>query len=299
MFQEIRVNASGIPYSTEIWDTSFAYCPQSATRPYPSTSNELPSPSLSSLTELALTRLEPYSPSSSTSSFSDILLSPSSPSLPLRKDTDNTDKGTSLFHNRLFSQSFSLRSASSLLKRKPRRTISENDLSCTSPACSRSSADLYNVRSSWIVIPPNVLKPLPPPPPQTSQCESNLPVAGLYIQFRVHSEEPEIHPKRRLLRLQKTIGSAVLAAGMETPATGTGARTANSLGNRSQTTKNSCPAALFRGTYGQMTTALENAGLSVTPCHSYGISGATRLGALFVARSNEHGMPLTKLTLWG
>ncbi|KIM70290.1 hypothetical protein SCLCIDRAFT_1207608 [Scleroderma citrinum Foug A] len=292
MFQEIRVNPSGIPYSTEFWDTSFAYSPQSRDGLYTSTDNGRLSPSLSSLTELALTRLEPHSPSSSSSSFSDILLSPSAPSLPLRK---NTDKGTSLFQNRLFPQPFSLRSASSLLKRKPCRTIFENDLSCTPPAHLCRSTDVGNIRSSWIVIPPHVPKPLPPPP-QTSSTESNVPVAGLYIQFRVHPDEPEVHPKRRLLRLQKTIGAAVLAAGMETPSTGTDSRPANS---RSQATKDSCPASLFRGTYGQMTTALENAGLSATPCHGYGISGATRLGALFIARSNEHGMPLTKLTLWG
>jgi len=265
MFQEIRVNPSGIPYSTEFWDTSFAYSPQSGDGLYTSADNERTSPSLSSLTELALTRLEPHSPSSSSSSFSDILLSPSSPSLPLRKDTD---KGTSLFHSRLFSQPFSLRSASSLLKRKPCRAIFENDLSRTPPAHSCSSTDVGNIRSSWIVIPPHGPKPLPPPP-QTSSSESNVPVAGLYIQFRVHPNEPEAHPKRRLLRLQKTIGAAVLAAGMETPSTGTDS-CANS---RSQATKDSCPASLFRGTYGQMTAALENAGLSATPCHGCGISG--------------------------
>jgi len=265
MFQEIRVNPSGIPYSTEFWDTSFAYSPQSGDGLYTSADNERTSPSLSSLTELALTRLEPHSPSSSSSSFSDILLSPSSLSLPLRKDTD---KGTSLFHSRLFSQPFSLRSASSLLKRKPCRAIFENDLSRTPPAHSCSSTDVGNIRSSWIVIPPHGPKPLPPPP-QTSSSESNVPVAGLYIQFRVHPNEPEAHPKRRLLRLQKTIGAAVLAAGMETPSTGTDS-CANS---RSQATKDSCPASLFRGTYGQMTAALENAGLSATPCHGCGISG--------------------------
>ena len=263
MFQEIRVNPSGVPYSIDFWDSSFSHIPQSAGEPYTSTDDGLRSPSLSSLTELALTRLEPHSPPSSSSSFSDLLLSPST-SLPLLKDAD---KGTSHFHNRFLSQPFSLRSAPSLLKRKPRRA-SENDLLCTPPAHPCSSIDVGNIRSSWIVIPShNEPKPLPPPP-HTSSTEPNVPVAGLFIQFRAHSEEPESHPKRRLLRLQKTIGSAVLAAGMETPSTGT-----DPTNLRPQAMKDSCPAALFRGTYGQMTTALENAGLSATPCHGCGISG--------------------------
>ncbi|KAG6335469.1 hypothetical protein ID866_3619 [Astraeus odoratus] len=297
MFQEIRVNSFGIPYTTEFSDASFACSSRNANASYVSDEHVSPSASLSSLAELALTRLEPHSPSSSTSSFSDILFSASSPSLPLQKAAD---KGTSLFNNRLFSRTFSLRSASSLLRRKPRHAISENHLSCTSPAHPRSSPDLANARSSWIVIPPYMPKPLPPPP-QTALIESDMQLAGLYIGFRAEPDAREMHPhpKRRLLRLQQTISSAVLAAGMEAPSTGTGPCSVSAPGNKLQATSGKHPAALFRGTYGQMTTALEGAGLSVTPCHGFGFSGATRLGALFVARSGGSGMQLTKLTLWG
>lgn len=58
--------------------------------------------------------------------------------------------------------------------------------------------------------------------------------------------------------------------------------------------------SLFRGTYGQVMSALKDAGLMMTPCTEAGFEDATRLGALFVAGPNEHGgVALTKLTLWG
>ncbi|KIK30175.1 hypothetical protein PISMIDRAFT_671307, partial [Pisolithus microcarpus 441] len=82
MFQEIRVDSSGSPYATEFRDPSF-FC--SSTTLTKSTHHEYPSPSLSSLADLTLTRLESYSPSSSTSSLNRVLLSASSPSLPLQK----------------------------------------------------------------------------------------------------------------------------------------------------------------------------------------------------------------------
>ncbi|KAI6047877.1 hypothetical protein EDC04DRAFT_2620327 [Pisolithus marmoratus] len=108
-----------------------------------------------------------------------------------------------------------------------------------------------------------------------------------------------MHPRKRLMYLQKTLASAVLAAGMETPSTNTGFCTANGQENKTQVNKESNSGGLFRGTYGQVTTALENAGLTATPCDSDGIAGATRLGALFVVRPDGHAMQLIKLTLWG
>lgn len=58
---------------------------------------------------------------------------------------------------------------------------------------------------------------------------------------------------------------------------------------------------LFRGTYGQVMVALKAAGLVATPCMEGDFAGATRLGALFVARrsSEERNVQLRKLTLWG
>ncbi|KAL4246310.1 hypothetical protein ABKN59_008964 [Abortiporus biennis] len=56
---------------------------------------------------------------------------------------------------------------------------------------------------------------------------------------------------------------------------------------------------LFRGTYGQVMTALNAAGLVTTPCKESGLEVARRLGVLFVASHNEHGaLELKKLTLW-
>ncbi|KAI6153849.1 hypothetical protein BKA82DRAFT_4094611 [Pisolithus tinctorius] len=284
MFQEIRVNSSGIPYATEFRDPSF-FCSSSTLE---SAHHEYPSPSLSSLADLTLTRLESYSPSSSTSSLTRVLLSTSSPSLPLQGATDKPAP------RRLFSRSFSLRSASSLLRRKPCRTVSDPLAFNSSP--SQNGVDNSNIRSSWIVVPP---KPLPALPQMRSPPESDLRVAGLHICFRAHVAGPQMHPRKRLVHLQKTLASAVLAAGMETPATGAGCCAGNVQGNKSQINKESSTGGLFRGTYGQVTTALESAGLIATPCDSDGIAGATRLGALFVARPDGHVMQLTKLTLWG
>ncbi|KAI6120666.1 hypothetical protein EDD16DRAFT_828126 [Pisolithus croceorrhizus] len=285
MFQEIRVNSSGIPYATEFRDSSFFR----SSSTLESTHHEYPSPSLSSLADLTLTRLESYSPSSSTSSLSRVLLSASSPSLPLQKATDKQTP------RRLFSRSFTLRSASSLLRRKPRRAVSQDPLSFSS-SLSQNGAGASNIRSSWIVVPP---KPLPALPQMRSPSESDLRVAGLHICFRAHMVGPQMHPRKRLVHLQKTLASAVLAVGMETPSTGTGFCTANMPGNKSQINKDNNSGGLFRGTYGQVTAALENAGLIATRCDSDGIAGATRLGALFVARPDGRTMQLTKLTLWG
>lgn len=286
MFQEIRVDSSGSPYATEFRDPSF-YCSSSTLTK--STHHEYPSPSLSSLADLTLTRLESYSPSSSTSSLNRVLLSASSPSLPLQKATDKQTP------RRLFSRSFTLRSASSLLRRKPRRSFSQESLSFRSPP-SQNGADTSNIRSSWIVVPP---KPLPALPQTRSPNESDSRVAGLHICFRAHMAGPQMHPRKRLVHLQKTLASAVLAVGMETPSTDTGFCAANVQGNKPQMNKENNSGGLFRGTYGQVTTALENAGLIATPCDSDGVAGATRLGALFVARPDGRAMQLTKLTLWG
>ncbi|KAI5997966.1 hypothetical protein EDD15DRAFT_2242796 [Pisolithus albus] len=239
MFQDIRVNSSGSPYATEFRDSSF-FGSSSTLR---STRHEYPSPSLSSLADLTLTRLESYSPSSSTSSLDRVLLSASSPSLPLQKSTDKQTP------RRLFSRSFTLRSASSLLRRKQRRSVSQEPLSFRSPH-SQNGADSGNIRSS--------LRPA---------NESDSRVAGLHICFRAHMVGTQMHPRKRLVHLQKTLASAVLAVGMETPSTDTGFCAGNEQGNKPQMNKENNSGGLFRGTYGQ------NAGLIATPCDSDGMAG--------------------------
>lgn len=187
--------------------------------------------------------------------------------------------------------SFSLRSASSLFKRKP-----------TQPA----HHDLTEVT-----------KPLPPPP-KSDLSESH----GIYIQFPPEHSHPQMSRKQRLVHLQQTISIAVLDAGMSRSPGNIAHPENHSSDNPSHRTRGYRSAdALFCGTYGQMMAALEGAGLSVTPCLGDSLSGRgylftsndhcpstqilvsiadTRLGALFVARNNgASGVQLRKITLWG
>lgn len=127
---------------------------------------------------------------------------------------------------------------------------------------------------------------------------------GLYIQFATSSCRPCASSRSRLASLQKTITSAVIEAGMDTP---------SALEEPDHRGRDS----LFRGTYGQVMVALKAAGLVATPCMEGEFAGgmyppnsyfppshsslATRLGALFVAHrtSEARSVQLRKLTLWG
>jgi len=99
--------------------------------------------------------------------------------------------------------------------------------------------------------------------------------------------------------LQKTITSAVVEAGMDTPY----ALEEHIDHHHPSTTTPDYrgPDSLFRGTYGQVMVALKAAGLVATPCMEGEFAGATRLGALFVAHqtSESRSVQLRKLTLWG
>ncbi|KAL6308387.1 hypothetical protein BKA93DRAFT_725633 [Sparassis latifolia] len=132
---------------------------------------------------------------------------------------------------------------------------------------------------------------------------------GLYIQFASHKpHQPHKLSDGRLLRLKHRIAKAVVAAGMDSsPA----ADVYNSIdqipsGRLSRSTIQSLDVAygdhsgaLFRGTYGQVMSALTAVGLTTTPCTETGVKSATRLGALFVAKPTEQGIvELRKLTLW-
>lgn len=233
MFQEVRVDSFGVPYTTDFLDPSLI-CLSCG-----SDSSIGSSPSLPSLTELALPRLNTHFHSSS---LRDILLS-SSPAIYLRKAIDKRP---------------------SLSRRKPRDIITDKQF--TSPACSR---DIDSLHSSCIAIPPHTLKPLPPLP--SSPIESALDIDGLYIQYRDHEDKTEVHPKRRFVRLQKIISAAVLAAGMEALCLQSDSRVADAL--LSPMTKDVHSIGIFRGTYGQMMAAMENAGLIATPCNGDGFTG--------------------------
>ncbi|KZT72866.1 hypothetical protein DAEQUDRAFT_663600 [Daedalea quercina L-15889] len=134
---------------------------------------------------------------------------------------------------------------------------------------------------------------------------------GLFIQFA--TQRQGMHQKlsnMRLWRLKQRIAKAVLAAGMDaSPGTEKldpmDVPTLSRMSYGSIRSDDSSPApdgspgALFRGTYGQVMTALQAAGLVATPCKESGFDQATRLGALFVANHKDNSkLEFTKLTLW-
>ncbi|KIJ66216.1 hypothetical protein HYDPIDRAFT_26585 [Hydnomerulius pinastri MD-312] len=282
MTQEIRFNSFGIPYIVEFGNVSFVppkQCNADVSRSKHARHDPL-SPAVSSVSEPTLTYSSASpSPSSSTSSFCYI---PDRPSQPPRFPS--------------LTRSFSLRSASSIFRRKSRPSLSDTS-TLTTPTPSQSTNVSDNVLPTWSSIPSHA-KPLPPPPPpQAPGARAD----GLYIQFSSAQSCPQMSRKDELVHLQKTISSAVLEAGMDTPPSSTDCRGPSDVGHASQRSRgHKTSDTLYCGTYGQMMAALEGAGLSATPCLEAGFSGGTRLGALFVARpSGASGVQLRKLTLWG
>jgi hypothetical protein len=89
-------------------------------------------------------------------------------------------------------------------------------------------------------------------------------------------------------------------AGMESPAAAEKENPMDFQDSSASPQRKKTSKSLFRGTYGQVMSALKDAGLITTPCKEGGIDSATRLGALFVSTSNEDGsVEFNKLTLWG
>ncbi|KAH8099777.1 hypothetical protein BXZ70DRAFT_217271 [Cristinia sonorae] len=140
--------------------------------------------------------------------------------------------------------------------------------------------------------------------PDISESEGE----GLLIRFASHRHHP-YRPlsETRIAALKVRIANAVIAAGMDTPSTDRGKSSPERcishgrvLTSDLRRPRGVAPAgALFRGTYGQVTSALHAAGLTTTPCHQAGFSNAQRLGAMFVARPTDDGtLELAKLTLW-
>ncbi|KIK95349.1 hypothetical protein PAXRUDRAFT_11497 [Paxillus rubicundulus Ve08.2h10] len=273
MTQDIRFNSFGIPYVVEFENVSFV--PQH--RIHDSRSKHpYNDPSVSSFSEPGLPYFTTPSPSSSTSSFCHIESPPPAPRFPS------------------LHRSFSLRSASSLFRLKPRGSSSH--LSSTRPIPSQSLNVSSNVLPTWSA--PEHTKPLPPTPHlKFSDGQSD----GLYIQFASPQNPSHMGRKDKLVHLQKTINTAVLDAGMNSPPQNTDSQEPSNGEKPSQKNRGyRTHGALYCGTYGQMMAALEGAGLYATPCMEAGLSGSTRLGALFVARHNgASGIELRKITLWG
>lgn len=104
---------------------------------------------------------------------------------------------------------------------------------------------------------------------------------GLFIQFATHCGMHQKLSAMRLWRLKQRIAKAVIAAGMDaSPGT---ERTdpmdmptlsrmsyGSIQSDGSAPASDDSPGALFRGTYGQVMTALQAAGLIVTPCKESG-----------------------------
>ncbi|KAF8846108.1 hypothetical protein BDN67DRAFT_976936 [Paxillus ammoniavirescens] len=275
MTQDIRFNSFGIPYVVEFENVSFA--PQHRIQDSRSkhTCHDL---LVSSFSDPGLAYSPTPSPSSSTSSFCHIESPPPAPPFPP------------------LHRSFSLRSASSLFRLKPRRSSLDMSLPSIRPIPSQCSNLSSNALPTWSA--PEHTKPLPPTP---HRKVADVQADGLYIQFTSPESLPQMGRKDKLVHLQKTINTAVLEAGMNTPPKNTVCQEPSNAEKTSQETRGyKTHDALYCGTYGQMMVALEGAGLYATPCLEAGLSGSTRLGALFVARHNgANGIELRKITLWG
>jgi hypothetical protein len=124
---------------------------------------------------------------------------------------------------------------------------------------------------SWLHVPQPARVHNPTPTDKESD-DLNVRSGGLHVAFR--SEHPfalprkgEDTPKRRLRRVARAIADAVAAAGMIGPpkrAERASATSAQSEGN-----------SLFRGTYGQVRTAMHEAGLYVKKCEEQGFDGGS------------------------
>ncbi|KAG2076965.1 hypothetical protein BDR04DRAFT_635077 [Suillus decipiens] len=278
MPQQIHWTPFGIPYVVEFNNVSFA--PRRTASPSEDTLASFHTPEKSaSVSEQSLTYSCP-SATSSTSSFCHISQGMLESPLQTRSSI-----------SRLVSLSRSapgMRSASSFFKRKHQKSHPS-----THKPYSASQDTSNNPIDTWCYIPTHVPKPLPPMPRKEPE---GIHVDGLHIQFATPPYDPRASSRSRLVRLQKTITSAVVEAGMDTPSALDEQMdvSTNVPGHRSRDT-------LFRGTYGQVMVALKAAGLVATPCMEGDFAGATRLGALFVAHrsSEERNVQLRKLTLWG
>lgn len=230
MTRQIKFTPFGIPYVTEFENVSVV--PERR----PDQLRPMCTPFHDSLSRFESRHTLHTSPSSSTSSFCYIESPPPPPRFP----------------------PFSLRSASSLFKRKPTQH----------PPCTGTLND-----PTTETLLPEDTKPLPPPP-HSDVSETH----GIYIQFPPEHICPRMSRKEVLVRLQQTISLAVLDAGMSSSPGNTTHPEKHSNENAVHRTRGyKTPDALFCGTYGQLMTALEAAGLSAIQCVGQGLSGCAQL----------------------
>ncbi|KAI0652474.1 hypothetical protein C8Q79DRAFT_102362 [Trametes meyenii] len=210
----------------------------------------------------------------------------------------------------------SLSRSSSRTSMSMRSLASRRDASESRPSLSlRPTPSRTTLDSKWTLAPTASSETLtgpPPPPVPKDKLEPAYPEGnGLYIRFASQLLQP---PRKlsvsRLARMKYRIARAVLAAGMDASP---GAECADPMDSASvglcrtsvssirseDVERDGMPGSLFRGTYGQVMTALRAAGLEAVPCEESGVQDATRLGALFVAHPNGRGgVDFSRLTLW-
>jgi hypothetical protein len=171
----------------------------------------------------------------------------------------------------------------------PARSLPSHTLSLRSRSSSRSytrrrrSPSPAESLSSWCSIPPYE----PPQVPEAPISGVEKLGRGLYIQFSSsvptceappsYSPQPERvrEPRRKrsaIARLRRTIANAVQDAGMESP---TIAEKQDPPDNNdgSGPNQHKTSKSLYRGTYGQVMSALKDAGLMMTPCTALGFEG--------------------------
>ncbi|KAI0334316.1 hypothetical protein GY45DRAFT_27570 [Cubamyces sp. BRFM 1775] len=264
MAPEIRFNALGIPYLVEFANVSF--------RP-PSRSNSR----------------------SSTRSFS------------IRRDADGPRPSRSIA---------SMRQAESPARPASHRPFTirdRRDASESRPSLSlRPTASCSTLNSDRTLAATASSETLAGPSAGVDTTEDH----GLYIRLASQlAQPPSKLSEERIARLKYRIAKAVMAAGMDTSPSaevgdpmaaagengreGAKVRASISSIHSEDVATRGMPGSLFRGTYGQVMTALKAAGLATVPCKESGVHNATRLGALFVARPTaQGGVEFTKLTLW-
>lgn len=175
-------------------------------------------------------------------------------------DSSSTSGTSTSTRSRYFS-AFTSRSRSTSRSYTPRR---------------RSSSPTETI-SSWCYIPPHE----PSQATKVPDSQITTPGRGLYIRFSPSiftcEASPPHHPfrtepttsKSTAARLKRAIEVAVQNAGMESP---TITEEQNPLDGEdaSEPKEHKTSKSLFRGTYGQVMSALKNASLTIMPCSEVG-----------------------------
>lgn len=108
---------------------------------------------------------------------------------------------------------------------------------------------------------------------------------GLFVSFASSQGHPHRRlSETRLLRLKHRIANAVVAAGMDTPPAQKSSIPERCVSHGRIHTSDlrragaaPAPSSFYQGTYGQVMSALKDAGLTTTPCHQSGFADGESL----------------------